>query len=405
MKGRKKNGDVFPVQVGLNLYPWKSKCCVLVNVTDLSGIRHTETVRDRQLNWLKLSERLVPVGYWRIDVPSGALYWSENVFKIHGMSPSDPQPTVKEAIEFYHPEDREFVRSYVEQSIEDGKPYTFLYRVRTPDQGYKKVKSIGMPEFDENGKAIAVIGVFQDITREDAMGIELRDLTQKYEITSSDVVFMDVQMPGMSGNEVTRRLRASTGLNRDVLVVALTAKAFDRDREHCLSQGMNEFLAKPIEQQKVVEVLRNYFEFQLVAKAPFTFRETSAHTTFSDSLESAFQSEILDAARVNELRETLAHNFESAFTQLLEEFQATLLADSNLLEGLIEAKVYPRALKILHRMKGAALNLGFAPMAVKVLQIHQYLSREEYSQVDVLYKELQVEVERATDLSLKLLQC
>ena len=219
-----------------------------------------------------------------------------------------------------------------------------------------------------------------------------------------DVVLMDVQMPGMSGNEATRRLRASTGLNRDVLVIALTAKAFGKDREHCLSQGMNDFLAKPIEQNRVVEVLRNYFEFQLVGKESITPQEASAENLLSDSLESAFQSEILDAARINELRETLAHNFESAFTQLLQEFQASLLADSNLLEGLIEAKVYPRALKILHRMKGASLNLGFAPMAEKVVQLNQCLSREAYSQVDVLHKEMQIEVERASELSLKLLQ-
>lgn len=187
LRGRKKNGDVFPVQVGLNLYPWKSNSYILVNVTDLSGIRHTEAVRDRQLNWLKLSERLVPVGYWRIDLPSGALYWSENVFKIHGMSPSDPQPTVEEAIEYYHPEDRDFVESYVQNSMVEGRPFTFLYRLRTANQSYKKVKAIGMPELDENGKVIAILGVVQDISREDALGVELRDLTQKYEIASSAV--------------------------------------------------------------------------------------------------------------------------------------------------------------------------------------------------------------------------
>jgi CheY-like chemotaxis protein len=58
-----------------------------------------------------------------------------------------------------------------------------------------------------------------------------------------DLVLMDVRMPGVDGMEATRRLRAA-GISTPV--VALTADAFDDDRQACLSAGMDDFLVKPL---------------------------------------------------------------------------------------------------------------------------------------------------------------
>jgi CheY-like chemotaxis protein len=63
-----------------------------------------------------------------------------------------------------------------------------------------------------------------------------------------DLVLMDLQMPGMDGLEATRRVRAAEAREgrARVPIVALTAAAFDADRQRCLDAGMDGYLSKPI---------------------------------------------------------------------------------------------------------------------------------------------------------------
>jgi CheY-like chemotaxis protein len=74
-----------------------------------------------------------------------------------------------------------------------------------------------------------------------------------------DMIFMDVQMPKMDGLEATRRIRALPDvLTTKIPIVAMTARIFAEDIQECLAAGMNEHLNKPIDIDRVLDVLRRY---------------------------------------------------------------------------------------------------------------------------------------------------
>ena len=75
--------------------------------------------------------------------------------------------------------------------------------------------------------------------------------------TPYDLVLMDVHMPGVDGFEAARRIRAveaESGKPRTP-IIALTANAFDEDREACLAAGMDGFLVKPLVRERLIETL------------------------------------------------------------------------------------------------------------------------------------------------------
>ena len=71
-----------------------------------------------------------------------------------------------------------------------------------------------------------------------------------------DLVLMDLDMPNLDGWEAARRLRGSTGPERDTPIWALTGKAFSEDVQSCWEAGMDGHLAKPIVLEDLVRVLR-----------------------------------------------------------------------------------------------------------------------------------------------------
>lgn len=124
--------------------------------------REQELEQTREL--LAQTERIANVGGWEIDPDTMDVFWTDNLFRILGVS-YDEEPPLDEALDVYHEEDRLLVETAVEQALESGEPFDVEARFRRPDGEVRWLQVSGTPTV-ENGEVLTLCGAVQDITEQ-----------------------------------------------------------------------------------------------------------------------------------------------------------------------------------------------------------------------------------------------
>lgn len=129
------------------------------------------TDRKRAEEALKLSEeryslaqRVANIGSWDWDIINGELHWSDTIEPMFGFKEGEFGKTYEAFLQCVHPDDRKFVVDSVDACVEDGKDYDIEHRIIWPDGTIRTVSENGDVLRNEDGKAIRMLGIVQDIT-------------------------------------------------------------------------------------------------------------------------------------------------------------------------------------------------------------------------------------------------
>lgn len=183
-----------------------------------------------------------------------------------------------------------------------------------------------------------------------AVAADGREALDMIETTRYALVFMDIQMPGMDGLEVTRRLRSRGGRFAQLPIVAMTAGATVGERARCLAAGMDDYLTKPLFNDALATILARHLNN---ADSPAVDDSETYAERKTESAEP--DEEILGELRASMGIEGIA-SLTTLFADQLSRRRQELQAD-------IEAGRYTSASRLAHLLKGESASLGLMTLA------------------------------------------
>ena len=159
-----------------------------------------------------------------------------------------------------------------------------------------------------------------------------------------DAVFLDCQMPEMDGFEVVKRIRTIDAL-KDIPVIAMTAHSMTGDREKCLDAGMDDYLAKPVSPDLLLQILK-----RLVDKTPVNNNQPPPPTNTPTNKSE----EIIDKERILRI---FSHK-PAALAKIANATRDNFYKQLTELGNNIDSENFTACQKNAHTIKGSAANLG-----------------------------------------------
>ncbi|CAM2883157.1 response regulator [Flavobacterium frigoris] len=159
----------------------------------------------------------------------------------------------------------------VKSEVGTGSEFSFLIQYRKDLSGATAISTVKKeqltPDFLKGVKILLVednalnqllaVKVFKKWDKEIDIADNGKIAIDKIEANNYDIILMDIQMPEMDGNELTRYIRNHMGSKSNVPIIALTAHATLEEEKRCIDNGMDDYLSKPYQFNVLLEKLYN----------------------------------------------------------------------------------------------------------------------------------------------------
>ena len=176
MQNIRKTADIIWVNLTVSLL-WNddgSPKYFIAVVEDITRHKFAKDMLTKSEARLSNAQRIAHLGSWDWDIARNELRWSDEIYRIFGLSLQEFGATYEAFLNSVHPDDREFVRESVNQALYEKKPYSIDHRIVLPDGSERIVHEQAEVVFDESGKPVLMSGTVQDITERKQAEKELR---------------------------------------------------------------------------------------------------------------------------------------------------------------------------------------------------------------------------------------
>ena len=174
--------------------------------TDVTEKCLAEAALKESAQRLNEAQRIAQIGSWELDLTSGKLTWSDEIFRLFEIDKGTFGASFEAFLNIIHPEDRERVNQAYTDSLETRSPYEIAHRLRLPDGRIKWVNERCETHYDEQGKAIRSTGTVQDITELKLAEEALRLYANVFEHSGEAILITDSDKHILAVNPAFTRL-------------------------------------------------------------------------------------------------------------------------------------------------------------------------------------------------------
>lgn len=178
VSGIMKDGTEKDMDVSIQKHPEGSHYCYTAICRDISSaVAISRDLAESEAR-LARAQAIAHLGNWERNITTGALAWSDEIYRIFGRQPQEFEPTYERFLGAIHEDDRARVSDAVNNAVENGTPYSVVHRIVCPDGTQKVVQEIGNVLRDKDGVGIRMDGTVQEITRIWEIGEALSEATR-----------------------------------------------------------------------------------------------------------------------------------------------------------------------------------------------------------------------------------
>jgi PAS domain S-box-containing protein len=204
---------------------------VYQEITDRKRVE--ESLRETQES-LAEAQKIAHVGNWDWNRRTGHIHWSEELYRIAGLTPGRVVVTLRAFLALVHPDNRDEVERHFAAALLGEKPFHITHRIVRPDGSIRVVEAEAEVTFDEEGKPARMVGTAQDVTARkqieeerdrllDEVSRQRARLEAIVEMAPAGILFVDAASGAVIANREASRIFGQTVDGKEA-------------SEHCLDQ-------------------------------------------------------------------------------------------------------------------------------------------------------------------------
>ena len=276
----RKDGSYFPAEISGNSVMYLGRLVRVASIRDLTERKRSEeALRESEERYALISQGSNE-GIWDVDLQTGAVYFSDRMRSIVGLSSGTPTPHYGFWNKWAHPDDQEFINQAVYAHIKHHQPFDIEFRIKMPTGEYRWFRARGQAIWNAEGWATRIAGSLSDVTSRKLAEKELLTAKEAAEAGSRAkseflaVMSHEIRTP-MNAIIGMNYLLQQTSLDEDQTDLAQTVGSSAQGLMSLINDildiskieaGQMELEELPFDVRKVSDEVRNLFTSQAAQK-------------------------------------------------------------------------------------------------------------------------------------------